>query len=579
MKNLKLFFVLSTIATIAFADDVFYPGGNTYYNDGDMIFDNRPFFKTNGLATTNEVSNVQEDLDQHKADKENPHEVTIRQADTAGDDKEENLGHVLTDYDINANKDDGVSDFSGYGNKLVFDTNESSLNVASNFTFTSTLSNGVYNFDTTNKPTWKGNELLIMDDIPNPTITINSETKNILDNPEFTGLATETWVKSVEKDVSQIETSSQTITINFNDLNEQYFTRPDGVENTTISLLLPEATEAKTGKIIVYVEEIPSKTFHYDFADDNLSVFTDWEDDEKPWLKNENDALWLFTFTSIPGETTWHCDIFKEYEIPIPPPPVESTFVFNDSRGTIVTNITEIGESKYENDNALIQVVLGTGVTNISYASFKNCKNLKSISIPNTIQEDIGGESFYGCTSLTDIIIPESITYIGWGLFNGCSSLTNIVFMADDIWFEDSVFWNCINLEYIELPVNMNSMIPPDLFTGCTKLKEITIPNTVTEIQDYAFSNCRNLTNIIFSDNLVYIGNNVFNNCNSLTNIILPNSLYTIQSTAFKNCNNLMNVTMLGKTTTDVSSMDNHYWGLKSGCKIYCESGEYITVP
>ena len=81
------------------------------------------------------------------------------------------------------------------------------------------------------------------------------------------------------------------------------------------------------------------------------------------------------------------------------------------------------------------------------------------------------GYVFSGCTSLTSIVIPESLTVIS-NAFNGCSSLTNVTMH------------------------NRVTEIQAMAFKGCSSLTSITIPNSVTYIGCEAFANCDNLTSI-----------------------------------------------------------------------------------
>ena len=130
------------------------------------------------------------------------------------------------------------------------------------------------------------------------------------------------------------------------------------------------------------------------------------------------------------------------------------------------------------------------------------------VTIPSTLNNYdvlcIGRESFYDCTSLTNITIPNGVTSIGDGAFNNCTSLTNIT-----------------------IPNGVTS-IGGWAFSGCTSLTSITIPNSVTGIGDYAFYSCTSLTNITIPNSVTGIGDYAFYSCTSLTNITIPNSVTNI---------------------------------------------------
>ena len=127
----------------------------------------------------------------------------------------------------------------------------------------------------------------------------------------------------------------------------------------------------------------------------------------------------------------------------------------------------------------------------------------------------IGNVAFWGCKSLTNINIPNSVTTIGDSAFVGCESLTNI-----------------------NIP-NSVPTIGEQAFLGCESLVNINIPNSVTTIGDSAFAFCDSLTSINIPNSVTTIGKFAFSDCDSLVNINIPNSVTTIGKGAFYNCINL----------------------------------------
>ncbi|MDD7417748.1 MAG: leucine-rich repeat domain-containing protein, partial [Spirochaetales bacterium] len=101
------------------------------------------------------------------------------------------------------------------------------------------------------------------------------------------------------------------------------------------------------------------------------------------------------------------------------------------------------------------QLVIPDGVTEIGYYAFSGCTSLTSITIPDSVTI-IGNRAFSGCKSLTSITIPDSVTIIGNRAFSGCTSLTSIT-------IPDSV-----------------TSIRGSAFSGCTSLTSITIPDSMT---------------------------------------------------------------------------------------------------
>ena len=127
----------------------------------------------------------------------------------------------------------------------------------------------------------------------------------------------------------------------------------------------------------------------------------------------------------------------------------------------------------------------------------------------------IGNVAFWGCESLVNINIPNSVTTIGYSAFVSCDSLTSI-----------------------NIP-NSVTTIGEQAFFGCESLVNINIPNSVTTIGDSAFAFFDSLTSINIPNSVTTIGKCAFGWCDSLTSINIPNSVTTIEDGAFYGCENL----------------------------------------
>ncbi|MBR1592317.1 MAG: leucine-rich repeat domain-containing protein [Ruminococcus sp.] len=145
----------------------------------------------------------------------------------------------------------------------------------------------------------------------------------------------------------------------------------------------------------------------------------------------------------------------------------------------------------------------GCPVTEIRDNAFFDCKSLKKIEFPNTL-ERIGHHSFYACISLESVDIPKTVRAIGTGAFCGCTSLSDAEIDADT--------------EYL----------PESCFRACTSLTEITIPESVDYIGNYCFSGCTALSCVSLGENTEKIGKRAFYMCNSLGGIYIPPCVNTI---------------------------------------------------
>ena len=134
------------------------------------------------------------------------------------------------------------------------------------------------------------------------------------------------------------------------------------------------------------------------------------------------------------------------------------------------------------------------GTKIICDSAFWYCSSLSEIVIPSSVTS-IGDSAFYGCNSLSEIVIPSSITSIGDSAFYGCNSLSGIVIPSSVTSICDSAFWGCNSLSEIVIPSSVTS-IGKGAFYVCDSLSEIVIPSSVTSIGDSAFYGCK------FPDNL-----------------------------------------------------------------------------
>ena len=175
----------------------------------------------------------------------------------------------------------------------------------------------------------------------------------------------------------------------------------------------------------------------------------------------------------------------------------------------------------------------GTGLTavsqqtNLGYnASLKNetyyiPSSLRSVTIT---KDSIGFGALSSCPMITSVTLSSNCQSIGDRAFSNCEGLTSIAIPASVKNIYEYAFSYCKNLETITFANTGTTAalksIGMDAFTGCEKLKSITIPRSVTTIGDGAFSRCKSLTSIVIPASVTSMGYEVIdNNCTALTNI------------------------------------------------------------
>ena len=251
--------------------------------------------------------------------------------------------------------------------------------------------------------------------------------------------------------------------------------------------------------------------------------------------------------------------------------------------------VTSIGNVAFSGCSSLTEVAIPESVTSIGDYAFSGCSSLTQIAVPESVTS-IGDFAFNGCSSLTQIAIPESVTSIGNGAFNGCSSLTQIAIPESVTSIGNGAFNGCSSLTQVAIPEGVTS-IGDHAFAFCSSLKEITIPEGVTSIGDYAFSGCSKLTEIAIPEGVTSIGDGAFNSCLGLTQITIPEGVTSIGDDAFYDC---LSLTQIAIPESVTSIGDGAFSGCSSltevaipegvtsigdGTFFYCSRLTQITIP
>ena len=161
--------------------------------------------------------------------------------------------------------------------------------------------------------------------------------------------------------------------------------------------------------------------------------------------------------------------------------------------------------------SSLTEIVIPNSVTSIGDSAFYDCRSLSNIVIPNSVTS-IGDSAFEDCCSLNDIIISDSVTSIGKGAFKWCKSLAEIVIPNSVTSIGDSAFWDCRSLSNIVIPNSVTS-IGDSAFWDCESLKSLVIPDSVTRIGACAFNGCCSLKSLVIPDSVTSIGDRAFSYC------------------------------------------------------------------
>jgi hypothetical protein len=195
-----------------------------------------------------------------------------------------------------------------------------------------------------------------------------------------------------------------------------------------------------------------------------------------------------------------------------------------------------------------------TNVTNIGDYAFHSCTSLTNVTIPNSVTR-LGSGAFYYCGSLIGVTIPDNLTRIGEDVFGNCWSMSTINVDTNNPTYASigGVLFSKNRATLVAFPAgnaatsfsipNSVTNIGDYAFNFCTRLTNITILNTVANIGEYAFYCCISLTGVRIPNSVTNIGDYAF--CNSgLTNVTIPDSITAIGDYAFYYCTRLTNITI-----------------------------------
>ena len=211
---------------------------------------------------------------------------------------------------------------------------------------------------------------------------------------------------------------------------------------------------------------------------------------------------------------------------------IPTSVVYNGNTYTV----QNIGIRAFYGCTGLTSVTIPNSVTNIGLFAFLGCSGLTSIEIPNSVTS-IGDQAFSGCTSLTSVTIPNSVTSIGRSAFSSCSGLTSIEIPNSVTSIGEGAFSSCSSLTSVTIS---NSVTSIEMGTFANSgLTSVEIPNSVTNIGDMAFYECTGLTSVTIGNSVTSIGNDAFVRCTGLTSVSIPNSVTSIGNYAFRGCTGL----------------------------------------
>ena len=219
---------------------------------------------------------------------------------------------------------------------------------------------------------------------------------------------------------------------------------------------------------------------------------------------------------------------------------------------TIGNSVTSIGNYAFNGCTAL-DVLNYNAVSCADFSStarerpFYNL-NISTINVGNEV-ERIPAYFAYGLTNLNTVTIGNSVTSIGESTFYGCSGLNSVMISDIASWCNISFSGYYSNPLYYAHHLYLNGI----------EVTDLTIPNSVTSIGNYAFYGCSGLTNVTIPNSVTSIGESTFYGCSGLNSVTIPNSVTSIGNYAFYGCSGLTSVMISDIASWCNISFSNYY--------------------
>ena len=206
-----------------------------------------------------------------------------------------------------------------------------------------------------------------------------------------------------------------------------------------------------------------------------------------------------------------------------------------------------MGREAFSYCRALKTVRIPDSVTTIGPCAFDDCVSLEKVTLGRSLAEFDGGYTFYNCSNLTEIYIPQSDRAFEWrdDIFEGCPRLTRFVVGEENEYYKaiDGHLYSgdgTVLFKYATGQENTSFTLPDGVTTICVGafkndncLVTVDLKGSLKTLGAYAFAFCSNLETVEFGESLETIGAHAFASCASLSSITIPDSVTSIGEYAF----------------------------------------------
>lgn len=289
--------------------------------------------------------------------------------------------------------------------------------------------------------------------------------------------------------------------------------------------------------------------------------------------------------TSIGDWAFGECDNLVIQDLNLPNLTTLGTSAFQGTKVQAISdlgNITTIPNNCFRQISTLTNVIIPNTVTSIGEYAFYNCSSLTSITIGSGVTS-IGYGAFEGCSGLTSLTIPNSVTIINERAFYGCSGLTSVTIGNGITAIRYNAFYGCsrlVNVYLIDLAawcgISYNSNLLNSnnnwhhLYLNGVEIINLNIPSSVTSIGGGAFMKCSYIASVVIPDNVNTIGSEAFAYDYSLTSVTIGIGVTEMSSMTFYQCTALTSITITATTPPTIAR--SSFEGTNN-CPIYVPAG------
>ena len=243
----------------------------------------------------------------------------------------------------------------------------------------------------------------------------------------------------------------------------------------------------------------------------------------------------------------------------------------NNSKKLLLPNVSYVQEDGVCYFNRVPIIYATYNATSENMLAINNTKYIKSLKIDGvyvTTNGGLTGSYYFETEGVHEIEIELTKYYIvNDKMFYECTSLTEITIPDSVTSIGEFAFRGCSSLTSINIPDGVTE-IGYKLFENCSSLTSIDLGNSVTSIGESAFERCSSLTEITIPDSVTSIGHYAFRGCTSLTSVVIPEGVTSIGESAFYNCSKLTSITIPEGVTS-----------IGYGAFSDCESLTSVTIP